>query len=999
VATRVTSSRFIGRTDELAELLEPLSGDGSELPALAFVAGESGVGKSRLLTELIEHAQERGLRVLGGPCIELGDDELPFAPLTAALRPLVRGDDPILSEISDAGRAELARLVPELGQAPADSSDADRVDSQRLFDAVLELIAAMGAESPRGVLLWIEDIHWADSSTRSFLRFLGASVRDEPLLTVLTYRSDELHRRHPLRPLLGELERTPRAIRVELSRFDRDELADQVADILGEAPDGKVIDRMHARSDGNPLFTEELLAAGADGRGALPPSLREALLLRVERLPDAAQRLLRLLAVVGRAGHNLLAEAAGVDPGELSSTMREAVEAQIVVTDGEGRFAFRHALLREVLYDDLLPGEQAELHLALAKALERMRGGHDEAWIITGIAHHYNAAGDQPAALKAAVEAAEEVSRLQAFHEAAALLDRAVALWPRVAEPEALTGIDHPEILMRCARAHYLWGDDEVAIGLYEHAVGEIDADTDCERAAMALYRLATCEWSLGRAERSRATQRRALDLLANDPASPARAQLLAQKVRFLLLQGRYREVVEEAPQALEAIGLSGYEHARAGVVNRLALALFALGEEEEASTRLQDSIELAESGRDPDDVATVYLNYADALLLAGRGREALAAAQQGITKVQELIDDRAFFRALGWIRINIAEIAFPLGDWKLAQAELDAAGEKVAGIARASAKLQLAQLLLGREADSEAARAPIDEACTLLRDSLEPQYIGLLASLEAELERRQGRLDAARAAATRGIDRIQFCSEDGARIALIATAGLAVEADAAVRACDVADDDACDAARARAEFLAELVEAAAEESPRPLELAYAAQARAELARAQGEDDPRLWQEAADAWAAIENPYPRAIALWRKAQAELERSGRQAATASLAEAHSIAASLGSRWLLGEIEGLASRARLNLNAAETNGDQPEPEPVPFDLTRRELQVLELLVAGCTNREIGESLFMAEKTASVHVSRILTKLDVRSRTEAAAVAHRHGIGAEVDLAAGA
>jgi DNA-binding CsgD family transcriptional regulator len=217
------------------------------------------------------------------------------------------------------------------------------------------------------------------------------------------------------------------------------------------------------------------------------------------------------------------------------------------------------------------------------------------------------------------------------------------------------------------------------------------------------------------------------------------------------------------------------------------------------------------------------------------------------------------------------------------------------------------------------------------------------------------------------------------------------------VRACDVADDEACEAARERAEFLAELAEAAAEESPRPVELAYAAQARAELARALGEDDPQLWREAADAWSAIENPYPQAIAIWRQAQAELERSARPAATAALAEAQAIARDLGSLWLTEEIDGLASRARLNLAAAEPVAAEESPEePVPFDLTPRELQVLELVVSGATNREIGERLFMAEKTASVHVSRILAKLDVRSRTEAAAVAHRHGIGAELNTA---
>jgi predicted ATPase/DNA-binding CsgD family transcriptional regulator len=994
MATRVTASRFIGRTDQLAELVRATDGDGSELPALAFVAGESGVGKTRLLAELIAHAEEQGIRTLGGGCIELGDDELPYAPLIAALRPLVRADDPVLDQISEASCSELSRLVPELGRSPSDS-DGDRGDAQRLFDGVLELIAALGADGP--VLLWIEDIHWADSSTRSFLRFLAASLRDERLLAVLTYRSDELHRRHPLRPLLAELERAPRSLRVELDRFDRDELADQLTDILGEKPDAKIVERMHARSDGNPLFTEELLAAGSDGLGSLPPSLREALLLRVERLPVASQQLLRVLAVVGRAGSQLLGEASGLGQPELSATMREAVEAQIVVADGEGRFAFRHALLREVVYDDLLPGERAELHLTLARTMERMRGGHDEAWIVTGMAHHYNAAGDQPAALKAAVEAAEAVSRLQAYHEAAALLDRAVALWARVPDAQELTGLNLGELLARAARAHYLWGDDEVAVGLYERAIEEIDADAEPERAAMVLYRLATCEWSLGRAERSRATQSRGLDLLADNPDSPARAQLLAQRVRFLLLQGRFGEVREQAPEALEAIDRSGYEHARAGVVNRLGLALFALGDEDEAHARISESIELAEASKQPDDLATVYLNYADALHLGGRSRDALEAANQGIAKVQALLGDRGFFRALGWIRINIAEISFDLGEWGTVDAELDAAGTKVAGTALASAKLRRAQLALGREVDEDAARCDIEDARELLRDALEPQYIALLASLEAELERRAGRLDAARAAATRGIDRIQFCSEDGTRIAIIAVAGLAVEADAAVRACDVDDGDACQAARARAEFLAELARAAAEESPRPVESAYSAQAEAELARALGEDDPELWREAAAGWAAIERPYPRAVALWRQAQAELERGARPAATGSLAEALALARELGSNWLSTEIEGLASRARLNLAAAvPPDAAEVAAEPVPFDLTPRELQVLELVVAGCTNREIGERLFMAEKTASVHVSRILSKLDVRSRTEAAAVAHRHGIGAELDTA---
>jgi DNA-binding CsgD family transcriptional regulator len=161
-----------------------------------------------------------------------------------------------------------------------------------------------------------------------------------------------------------------------------------------------------------------------------------------------------------------------------------------------------------------------------------------------------------------------------------------------------------------------------------------------------------------------------------------------------------------------------------------------------------------------------------------------------------------------------------------------------------------------------------------------------------------------------------------------------------------------------------------------------------------GEDDPQLWADAAAAWEAIERPYRRALALWRQAQASLARGDRRAAAEPLARADEIARRLGANWLAGEVEGLARRARLAPLQLpdDPSAEREEPDEAPFGLTERELQVLELVSRGCTNREIGEQLYMAEKTASVHVSRILAKLEVRGRTEAAAVAHRHGIGVE-------
>ncbi len=294
MATRVSASRLIGRASELAELEAAFDEAAAGAASLAFLAGESGVGKSRLLHTFLDRARERGGCAIGGECVELGADELPYAPLVAALRGLVRENDRVLDRISPATRAGLAQLMPELD--PDAPPPTPTRTAHRPFEALLALLETMAEEGP--MVLWLDDAHWADEATRGFLAFLAASLADDArLLTVIAYRSDQLHRRHPMRPLLAELGRGRRVRRLELSAFDRGEVATQLGDILGAAPDSEVVERFFERGEGNPLFTEELLAAGADGRGRLPSTLRDALLLRVERLlghrarhPAAARR-------------------------------------------------------------------------------------------------------------------------------------------------------------------------------------------------------------------------------------------------------------------------------------------------------------------------------------------------------------------------------------------------------------------------------------------------------------------------------------------------------------------------------------------------------------------------------------------------------------------------------------------------------------------------------------------------------------------------------------
>jgi DNA-binding CsgD family transcriptional regulator len=984
VPTRVTSSRFIGRTRELAELEAALHDASAGRPSLAFIAGESGVGKTRLLKELERRALASDARVISGDCVALGEDELPYAPIVAALRSLTRDGDPVLDELGPATRAGLASLLPEIDAEAHPEADLDEDEvgppQGRIFEALLTLLDRLGRDEP--VLFIIEDLHWADTSTRAFVAFLARSLRAERVLVAASYRPDELHRRHPLRALLAELERGPRARRIELSPLSREELTEQLADILGAPPEETLVERLHKRSEGNPFFTEELLAAGLDGRGELPPTMRAALMVRIEALPSTAQDVLRLLAIGRRLDHALLAEASGLESLVLREALREAVAAHVVVVDPDGRYGFRHALLREVVHDDLLPGEHVELHLALARAFERRADAEGAGPLITaGIAHHYLAAGDQPAALKAAVRAAEAAEAVHAHAEEARLLERALELWPRVPNAEQLVGTQ-AALLGAAALAHE-YDDHKVrAEALYVATVKAVDPEAEPHRAAGLLERLAGVRWGLGAPEEALATLERGLALLPTGDASRERALLLASRAKFLMLRGRTRKAVEAARAALPIAEAASEPAARSRALNALGTSLMSLGEIEEGATHLRAALDLAAATDRGRELSAAYTNLAEGLHMAGRSEEARRIAQEGTEVVRQRGERTA------WLELLEAEIAFDTGDWPYAERHIVESCSSE-GTTFVNASLRRAEIMLAH-GDSAGAKTLLEECEAATPNLDEPQFIGVLGALRAEIERRAGDLDAARAAIRRALDGIETCTDDVVRLARVAAIGVVVEADAAQRARDLADDEAERRALLEAEFHVGRVRAAAEDGG-PIEASWLACAEAEQTRAAGEPDPAMYEASAATWEEVVRPYSATIMRWRAGEAYIAAGDREGAAARLSEAHAVAQRLGADWLRGEIENLAARARLSL------GDEPavavaaaaeEPED-PFGLTPRERQVLALVAEGRTNREIGEVLFMAEKTASVHVSRILSKLDVRSRTEAAGVAHRLGL----------
>src|SRR4051794_14538165 len=923
---------MVGRTAELQQLEAALRDASSGRASLAFVAGDSGVGKTRLVSELLRRAEAAGAEVLSGDAVELGEGEVPYAALMSALRPLARDCPPSLDALHPRGRAELARLLPGLaGAAPADEGT-DTPAQGRLFEAVLALLDRLGSEAP--VVLALEDLHWADPSTRAFVAFLAHSLCGERVLAVMTYRLDELHRRHPLRPLLAEIERDPAVHRVTLAPLSRGELAAALEDILGEAPDSDLLDRLYARSEGNPLFMEELLAAGVDGRGALPITLRDALMVRIEQLSDPAQELLRVLAVGQQVDHTTLADVSGMDRAALVGALREAVASHLVVAQADDRYAFRHALLREVVADDLLPGERTALHRAFADALDRRAAaGPAGAQLAAGIAHHYAATGDQRAALGASVRAAVAAEAVHAFGEAAALWERALELWDRVPDAEDVAGMDHVGLLLRSGDAFIAAGDRSRPTPLLRAALELVDEDADPRRAAAVLERLAMAQYRAGRPSEATETANRGLELVKDGEPTPERATLYAWFAKIRMLQGRYREATAAAREAIAAAEPTENHVALSSALNGMGMSLAAQGAVEEGTAALERAIEIARASDRPRELESAQVNLADALHLAGRDREALAVARDALGESPNRGGHRS------WLDFTISQLLLELGEGDEAARVLPDETRRFVGNELVFGEMRRAELELGR-GDHDAAAVRLARLADPVAASSEPQWHGAYGALLAELRRRQGDLDGARAAVDDALDRIEFCTEDASRLARVSAAGVTVEADRAERGRDLGDEDEVARALGDIEMYVMRVEAAAEVSGLPVEAAWLSTARADAARAAGEPAAELWAASAAAWHAVERPYRVGIARWREAEAHVAADDRDAAARAAGEALEIARSLGAGWLAGEAEGLVARARLRLGGDAGDGDgDGAAEAVaedPFRLTPRERQ---------------------------------------------------------------
>jgi ATP/maltotriose-dependent transcriptional regulator MalT len=696
----------------------------------------------------------------------------------------------------------------------------------------------------------------------------------------------------------------------------------------------------------------------------------------------------------------LLAEASSVRGRTFDRGLQAAVERGVLLREADPsgeQVAFRHALIQEVIFDSVLPGERIRLHRriaeALARRLARSRTNGPGRW--AELAMHWDAGRDEPRAFDAALHAAAEAVDAYAFGAALAQYRRALAGWEVVTEPASVAGFDHIELLSRAAEAAWLSGQDQVA--LLREAIAEADASADA-RGAMLRGRLGYALWVTGDPIEARSVYQEAVARFPPGPATPERAWVLARLAQALMLEGGYRESMRLAESALQLAREAGGFQIEAHALNTLAAVEAELGMGSRAVETIERALALAVKLGVPDEVGRAYLNATEILATCGLDHRALELVWQGVDQTAAIGLQVAYSDLIG---VHGAAIAFELGRWeeaaKLAAPMVGIELDPNTGV-YVLARTAALPVATGRW---EAAHAMLSRARELLeRFAVEAQYTGPCAGAEAELALWEGRPDVARAAIEWGLGRLARTDDIRHRVRLCRL-GVRATADRAGIARDHRDAAAEKAAVDAGTRLRDLLEAATATTAMDgglaaLVAAEQATAVAEEARLRGRCDPQLWREAAARWLSRERPYERAYVGWREAEAHLLAGDRAPAGEPLRTALEIAQRLGAEPLRKEIVSLARRARLSVEAAPAAvasepgpGDRKRLLAEEFGLTRREVDVLELVAEGMTNRQIAESLFISVYTAGVHVSRILAKLDVTSRTEAASKAYRLGM----------
>jgi len=957
-----------GRDQAVSALRGTLRDALSGRSVAALVSGSAGIGKSRVVAELARQARESGATVLIGTAVDIADAP-PFWPVLSALRHRLRHE-----------QGEVAQLLRDCLEAvrPAAGDDSH----VRLMDVLYRLVVDLAAHRP--VLLVVEDLQWADRSTRDLLLSLIANLADEPVLIVTTVRTDTPGRTPEFQATLAEIRRMRHVTALELQPLSREVVAELLADWAPGRPDLEEL--VWERSAGNPFIAEETARAilAGDSHG-IPTTLREIVLGRLELLSPAARLAVRALAVgVGALSHETLAAVLGPGAGTLHAAMREAVTHGVVVVDDSARgYRLRHGLLVDVVAGDLLPGERSELHRRMAEALV-VNGGPASAELSAQLAHHLFEAGDVAGALQASATAARAAESVHAYAEAH-------RHWLRTAEladmvPPTRTSVLADECLDRAARSAALAGDHDDAVALIERLLLR-DPHTDNGLASALLT--ARAGSSLAAAGRAGEAQLRYRDAAVHLPVSGAereRAQVLAGYSTALLQSLDFAGARSVARKALGLARTAAAVAIEARVLAVLGFSSAYLEDAEGGAAAVDEALEVAQRTGEPETIGEAYLRRAE--LMAGplnRLTEGVDFAMQGVDQMREL----GLARTAGVALLTYAANAhFRLGHWDAAERVLaDAWALRPTGAAAVEVRLARIRLLLGR-GELQAAAADLEAVDLLVRAAAGPRHRIPLLVLFAALELWRQQPSTAMQHVEAGLVVAEHGADDIWSLAPLIWHGTRAWADLVTTGQPAPTQDIVERLD---RHRAELARRARHSVPavRAVVEAFTLMCAAEVARAGHTADAAMWERLVTVWEEHQHPYPAAYARLRHAEALLDHGSRGAAVAdALRAAGRAARDLGANPLLEDVVDLATRGRIALT-------EPEPAPAvsasgprsPLDeLTVREMEVLSELAEGRTNREIAQRLYISDKTVGVHVSRIFAKIGVHSRVQASAVLMR-------------
>jgi DNA-binding NarL/FixJ family response regulator len=985
VTERWPAPPMVGREEDLGALLAAFETARRGRMATVFVTGDAGVGKTRLVQELVARADEAEATVLLGGASDIAESP-PFWPVASALRTLLR------SQQGERVQHELAPWSDQLDEllvlrsaAPAQLA---RVQTLELLHHVVLRLATASV-----LVLVVEDLQWADRSTLDLLAYLVANLPEERLLLVGTHRTEPGAEPTAARTMIRELVRHRQVRGIELLPLRRADVAQLVqADAPGRAD---LVELVWTRSAGNAFIAEETLRAALDGDpAALPATLRELVLARIGRLSAPALRAVRAIGLCdGPLPHRLL-DAALEGGTWLLDALREGVDAGVVVVDAAtDGYRLRHGLMTEVVVGELLPGERMDLHRRYATALESP-WARELPGVAARLAHHWYGAGDRDRAAFAAVAAADAADRVRGYAEAHRHWLRAAQLAGEQAEPIVPRAV----CLERAAEAAHLAGDADQAVALLAERLGLLDAieqAADDLEAALVHARTGRYLVAAGRGAEAAEAFGRATAALPAEGADRERAEVLGGYAWALWTAGDYAGAHHAAERALalaRRIGLV-VEEARA-----LATLGFSLAYREDAKAgeaALRESIAVAERAGEPLEIGRAYRSLAE--LLSGPLNElerGIAIARDGAERVREL----GLARSAGAGLLAVAANGlFRIGRWDEADATIDEAWElSPSGAEALELRLARARMHIGR-GRFDAAQDDLEAVDAMSAATVGPRYRIPLLTLQAGLAMWHGRPDVALDYVAAGLDVAEEGSDDVWVVAPLVWHGARARAELTRLGVRRVDDGIGARLRRHAD---EMARSAASSVPavRDVVLGFVEMSAAEDGRAAKRSDPHAWERVAEIWRAHHQPYPTAYALLRRAEALLATRAHSAAAAeSLRHAGQVARGLGATPFLAEIADLAERARVPLDGPEPAPDpaQPPAAPAPDDelasLTARELEVLTELAGGHTNREIAQRLFISEKTVGVHISRIYAKIGVHSRVQASAVLFRARPGA--------